>query len=513
MVIPSRGCFESNSKIEKSEAYTRFTKRGGRVLTYVPGVKYDVFISYAHDDDVVLEYRWVSNFKSHLKSALTRRLGESPEIFLDTLDVDPHHTLVTDLLDNVRQSAVFLPVFSPLYVARPWTIEELNAFSEAAGESGRIVVVEVLPLNANDLFPPQLRDLKRTIFWWKDETRTHTAFTLMPLTKPIEYATNVDDLAERLAGRLRGMKYPHNDAFPQRGSQVREEARPRVDTAVLLAQVTEDLDADCKQLRRYLEKYFRTVLPESEYPQGGTDFAKAFEADLEKADVFVQLLGGFASRHPPDLPEGYAQHQSAAASRAKEERKKTGRNLTVLQWRHLNLDLSKVTHRDKQLLDGPEVIATGLEEFKREIVRRNQEPQARPGKGEFVFIDFDPSDRDIADTFLNVFEAKKRETYIPLSKGSAGEVDKELDENLIGCKALFLIYGKVSACWVRAQTRRCNKVLQYRTDSLPIKKIVLGPPPPKDERADIGVSIFETIDCQNDASTERVQRIVNELGL
>ena len=54
------------------------------------------------------------------------------------------------------------------------------------------------------------------------------------------------------------------------------------------------------------------VVPENDLPQGGADFAVAFEAELDRAAIFVQLLGNFATRRPPDLPQTYALHQFEA---------------------------------------------------------------------------------------------------------------------------------------------------------------------------------------------------------
>jgi hypothetical protein len=88
-------------------------------MSYVAGFKHDIFISYAHFDNEEdsQSIRWVSRFQADLKSALRQRLGVDPEIFFDTRDFGAHSHL-DFLLENVRQSAAFLAVFSPSYVTR-----------------------------------------------------------------------------------------------------------------------------------------------------------------------------------------------------------------------------------------------------------------------------------------------------------------------------------------------------------------------------------------------------------
>src|SRR5580704_10756734 len=115
-------------------------------MAYLPGYRHDVFVSYAHFDNEedAQEVRWVSRFQADLKNALRQRLGEDPGLFYDTRNFEAHEH-VDALFENVRQSAVFLAVFSPSYAARDFTIGELTAFCDLAPDQRRVVTVELLP--------------------------------------------------------------------------------------------------------------------------------------------------------------------------------------------------------------------------------------------------------------------------------------------------------------------------------------------------------------------------------
>src|SRR3954468_15776085 len=104
-------------------------------MAYVPGCQYDVFISYAHYDNEAdtQDIRWVSRFQADLKKALCQRLGVEPEIFFDTRALQAHHAL-DELVPIVQGSAIFLPILSPSYVKREWTLRELEAFENTASE-------------------------------------------------------------------------------------------------------------------------------------------------------------------------------------------------------------------------------------------------------------------------------------------------------------------------------------------------------------------------------------------
>jgi TIR domain len=135
-------------------------------MAYVPGRENDLFIGYAHDDDCEnpVGERWVTEFHNHLAAALTQRLGTRPVIFRDVrirFDEDREGSFG---LKAARESAAFLAILSPSYLAREQTKLELRAFAEAAGSVDRLTVVERLPIDRAEC-PPELLRLRRTRFY------------------------------------------------------------------------------------------------------------------------------------------------------------------------------------------------------------------------------------------------------------------------------------------------------------------------------------------------------------
>jgi len=476
-------------------------------MTYVPRFKHDIFISFAHADDAPdpQGVRWVSDFQMYLKRAVKQHLaGFEPDVFFDALDLHPNQP-VKIVLANARQSALFLPIISPSYVERTWPNDELRAFSEAVPEVDRIFAVELLPPVAD--YPLQLRDLKRKMFWWKDEKEGSAPRKFSPKHKSEIYTEYVDDVAYLVAKRLRDL-HPQNT--PQRSPS------SIAGKTVLLAEVTDDLRRHCRQIRDHLEQYDVNVLPKRDYPEVGAEFAKVFDADLNQADVFVQLLSEVRSSKSPELkcegdaePKSQGQYQYDAAKL---------RGMPVLQWRSPEIDASTVTHWDQHLLAGPHVLAMGLGEFVREIKKVLDRPppetdtSTKLRKGEILFINADRSDKELADSLVQAFENNAEWMAVePLFEGPADQILEDLEENLKDCGALLLVYGNSTPPWVRAQLRRYSKLEKSRKESPRLKTILLGPPAPKSDR-DLGASgQFTKMDCQNGITTEHLHRILAEL--
>lgn len=519
-------------------------------MAYLSGFANDIFISYASVDNEpdAQDVRWVSRFRNDLGTALRRRLGKDLDIFFDQAGLHAYDEL-EQLLKNARTSAIFLAVCSPSYVVREWTLEELKAFYAAAkgsSEPNRIVTLEVLPVEVSSL-PPEIQNLKRTRFYTSDKD-SGTDFALTPASQPLLYNERVQQLAHQMVLLLRELQSrPVSNEGPQRSPAVSAPevkalqvaavtgaaeptapaapARPAAPVApaiaaaptatVLLAQVTDDVYDERQKVAAYLEDYGVRVVPAGEYPAGGSGFAKAVNADLEHADLFVQLLGRVRSFKPEDLrgegepAKSYAQFQYDAARR---------RSIPILQWRHpeIRLDQLPAINWDRQLLEGPDVRMMGLQDFMKEIrtavERLNQKQEPKPVRSNFIFINADRSDQDLAQTLFKAFNDNDCYAVMPMhdEAASAKEIEEDLEANLIDCKGLLLVYGKASLAWVRAQIRRIIKVENRRQEPLRLKTILCGPPPAK---PDVGVSGFDLIDWQGGATAEGVQKIVRELRL
>jgi hypothetical protein len=355
------------------------------------------------------------------------------------------------MLTAARRSAVFLAIASRSYASREWTRQELAAFVRTPQDTSRLFAVECLPLGVGEVYPVPLQEHHRMAFWRALSPNSSTPIVLSLTLDPAAFQQRIHDLAEQIRNQLLTLKRTTpspglNSSL--RTSLVSEDNLPRQTNyrRVLLAQVTDDLEDERDQLRRYLEQFGASILPTGTYPQGGDAFKAAFDADLSQATLFVQLLSRQAGRAPPDLDEGYTRFQYQAAA---------ARGMEIVQWRRPDLDVDNVTNsQHRELLTAETVIATGLETFKAEVLRRaTPSPQQKLVRSSLVFIDADKDDTVIAKALQLEFSRHNFPAVVPTLDGAAEDVRADLEENIVECDALVLVYGQTTPVWVRGQLR------------------------------------------------------------
>lgn len=435
-------------------------------MAYVPGYKYDIFVSYSHNDNAAVPGRdlWVTTFLEALKGLLRASFGQGVddlEIFLDDKSFESNKQL-PDLLAAAKASAVFLAVCSPNYEARPWTRAELHAFHENSHDTERLFAAETYPLDAGILYPEPLQSHHRIEFWVRPPM--HSAAHPEPLAlKSPDWILKVSGLAGDIKKKLKSMHalaVANNGAVVANG--VKAPAVRNIDPGyrrILLAQTNEGLLRQRGELRTYLEQFGVAVLPAGVYPQGGADFAAAFGADLETCDIFVQLLGESPGLKPPDLPQGYPRYQFDAARE---------RNIQIIQWRDPGLVTTTIDDEDHQaLVTGPYVVAEGFEAFKADVLKAAKPPPPPPkpvfdqdfmadgligqeGDTSIVFVGAENGDRaiarKIAETFsihnlFSILSGRLRASSRISDENLARKLRAELEQGVLDCDGLVVIYG------------------------------------------------------------------------
>src|SRR5688500_10162485 len=93
-------------------------------------MEYDIFISYSHRDNLVLEgksHGWIARFHVALDYHLTNFLGRKPNIFRD-VKIEGYQRITPSVYAALDRSLLFLPVLSPNFLTSEWCPDELDYF-------------------------------------------------------------------------------------------------------------------------------------------------------------------------------------------------------------------------------------------------------------------------------------------------------------------------------------------------------------------------------------------------
>jgi hypothetical protein len=483
-------------------------------MAIAPGFEYDIFVSYAHADDVASAGHdgWVSQFVNRLQTALRQRLGgDALKIFFDTEAAGANYQLAK-LLTAVSKSALFLAVGSPSYVARDWPRQELESFVRNVPDLSRLFLVEYLPLNEGERYPSPL-DSNVRLRLWKETGQRHIAIPLSPKTDEEIFLPSIHGLALDIRDRLMALRLltasPAKAYSAAAGAPIvakPTQVAPRLSgKTVLIAQTTDDVEDEAEQLRRFLKQFEEevTVLPVTGYPQGGEVFKSTFQADLAQSGLFIQILGRRPGRTPPDLPEGYTRFQYEAAKLARTE---------TMQWRHPDLDTSRVNDSAYQnMLLAETVVASGFEAFKRQILAwlRKPPPKSPMTRSSTVFINADDGDMNIAKEVERECLKSALPTILPITGPSSEASRKDLAANLTECDVLVFIYGDTTQDWIRSQLRFFSKVRAKRESEPRLLAICSGPPP----KPGIGISFpnAHIIECPEGWNLEPIRSLISSI--
>jgi hypothetical protein len=490
-------------------------------MAYLSQYGDDLFVSYAHVDDEAVSgstQGWVTEAVKCLKIELARKLGRSDAYTLwvdhDLLQSQP---VTRQILDRVERSAMLVVILSPAYIASDWCRREREAFFAVRREKSApsVFVVEIDHIDDPDR-PSELADFSPFRFWTRDPRggAPRQFGWPRPEHSDHDYYCAIKDLAQAIADQLQRLKRSEPNGIikalsssPRSASTIIR-SQPSLggrDGCVFLAQVTDDLDIERSNVRRFLEQGGVRVVPTEWYSQEPSAFRKGAASHIEEADLFVQLLSGVAGKRPPDMPEGYLQCQLQLALDA---------GKPVLQWRSLSLETQAVEDNDlRRLLDGSSVRAEPIEDFKQAILRHlddMRDPAPRGRVDAFVFVDMDSADRVLAENLCEILDRHGAGYVLPLETQDPGEYRRDLEDNLSNCDALMVIYGVTTTSWVRNHLRECHKALSNRSRPARGLALIQGPPSPKG-KLPVRLPNMKVLDCQNGVDEGAIVQFLQSL--
>lgn len=241
-------------------------------MGYVTDCRNDVFLSYAHQDDLT----WIAAFESALYEQLTQRLGQKPSVWLDQNKLRVGQNWVEEIEEAIASTAAFIAVLSPSYQLSEWCGKERNFFVQklggvegmrvetAQGKMYRFLKVIRLPWEKNahlEFF----REAQNYDFFVRDAKREFDE--VLSVGSP-KFGESIQFFAFVVADLLR--------------------AQRRKSEAIFVASASEDVDSDRAALSKELRDQGYDVSAE---PVDDFYADEMIERALERAVMSIHLIG------------------------------------------------------------------------------------------------------------------------------------------------------------------------------------------------------------------------------
>ena len=281
-------------------------------MAYTSAYEYDIFISYAHDDNGVLsaESGWVTQFHDYLKNWLIkRRRLKGLKIWFDD-QLNGNTAFDKAIQNSINKSALFFVLHSGNYQDSAYCRKELNWFLEQnnklpngviVGDESRIFNILIENISYQD-WP---KDLAGTSgFKLHDAQGDEFGYPTSP--KAELFNQQMRELVEATASIL--------DKMPKQSEAAKEKPATDNKPKIFIADVADTLQPFRKRLINEIGDQ-ASILPSLPPPYEAVEHQQKLNQTLEEASLSIHLLDQWAGREVDGLEDAsFPRVQAEAAA-------------------------------------------------------------------------------------------------------------------------------------------------------------------------------------------------------
>ena len=500
-------------------------------MAFIPGYDYDIFISYAHVDNIAFPGQadgWIEQFYKNLNLMLAKRFGrlDMIRIWWDNKKLDGSKLFDHSIEEGINRSAIMICLNSPGYEASDYCKQELDLFYKKAqsdsvglkvGERSRIIHV----LLNNIPYTNWPTGLSGTSGFPVHDAKEANDFGETVETLSTEFRTQLQKLRDAVWNLL-------ND-FPGRQvtAAVQQEASPVAVAdafTIYLGEVADTLRTPRKRVIAELEKKGFTVLTGIPPPDEANAHEQETNKALQKADLAIHLLDEYPGREITGTHDSwYPQKQAELALRS-------GKSPMI--WVPAETDFETIEEENyKCFLKGLEsgrasaqgyefvrgsksTLAQEIIDFAEQLKVRQKQQQA-PKEKLSVLLDTHFNDQGYALDLSRTLLDNHIQPFINPQEDDPRKNMNLLGDRLSQVRKLIFLYGSVSKEWV---LERMNAALQLIiTNNYPIEDFFIYMAPPFKEAGDIVIKQkflkVNVIDSSKDEVMDKatLQKFLDEL--
>jgi len=482
-------------------------------MAYAPEFEYDVFVSYAHVDNLNEEAGategWVDRFHHALEVGLIKRVGRMGVLKMWRDDSLGGTQLFDDAIrTRIEGAAVFLVLCSPAYLKSDYCRTERDCFWRKAAERGiarvgeRSRVANVLLYNiAPAGWPAELAGTSGFAFY--DAPRAGTIGTPLDPGSPA-FKSAMTALVEDVFTLLDSMQ-----------------SAPREDRSadVFLAEASDSLRSARMRLASDLTRAGLRVVTGIPPPHAAAAHDQAVQDALRRSRLSVHLLDALGGAPVAGSEEHtYPRRQVELAETAK---------LRSLVWLPGDLAAASIEDPAQRVLverlenaqreEGSyELLRIPLSELALEIERSLARIDRAPGPGAgaipAVLLDTHFKDQALAFDAGQRLLARNVQPFLNPEDDDPRRNSDILHQRLKQVQALIIFFGSVSEQWVRARLAEALNIVV--ADGCPVRYfgIYLGPQSRPDARFELPFIKLDLLDNRRGFDPGTLEPVIGALG-
>ncbi len=472
-------------------------------MAFLEGYEYDIFISYAHRDNRMVnpnEAGWVKQFHDYLKMDLEAALGRNVKIWWDDRKLDGNEQFDGAIQDGVRKSAIMISLNSPSYSSSEWCLKESQLFYEKAqqekaglyiGHSSRLihVLLRHIPFTK---WPEQFEGRAGFHFYEKlgDE-----ADEIASMPMHIGERSFNEELT-KLRVSIQKLILGFEDLVESKPQPVQPSVEEPKDFTVFFADAPESLFEKRRAIISSLCKKGYAVLESGRDQRNAEAHESNVKDALSKADLCVHLLDQYAGMEIEGDPDNYYRKKQVELALETE--------VPQMIWVPDSLNTDEIENESYQkfvrnledytLTDKPYDYIQGdkgsllfqiADRIELEQANKKDAVQSKLASNLEdldILLDYNPEDKPYA---IKLRDTLEHDPFVihhaPL--GNDPIKNKSILHNrLSGVRKLVFLYGKASKDWIKE--RVSDAISKVIMDETPVEEIYIYLAPPKKSEDD-----------------------------
>jgi hypothetical protein len=494
-----------------------------------------IFMSYAHDDDLILsqdpdELGFVGFLDQQLRLKLRDLGARQANVWRDRRRISQGDQFADIIDDGLKRAELFVVVMSPNWMQRPYCLKEFESFlslRKAAGvtnPSTRMLVVGKGYVDRSAR-PPELQGQEGFLFYSRDDQNDVSAVTSFFNRGKCNsrFYAELDDLASGLQERV--TRILSGAPTPQATHETAPIVAPNGRTVFLAKPASEMKGAYVRLVTELQGKGFAVAPdPSADMPSDGG--AEAFVADaLTRAEAFVHLVGDSGGFAPEGLDNVVKLQLALARAKAAQAEGPPGEKLNRrIVWAPKILDeggaapvgpaverdpLKALERFDQQIatdkIDG-DILSKFIEFLFQYLAETAPKPvvTAAAGNKLDLYLSYHSADEDYAGAVAQALLESSVKPRIPVADSDADS--RRFNSDLLAkCDAVTLCWGNASEVWVRSEADRLSDWQALgRKGQFAFRGLIAGPPPASHKKKNALSLIFQ--DGEFDKVIDLVER-------